>query len=132
MKVESGDEGVGERLEWALGTYTVPRFANLIGEFVMGFEEQRDAVVMGLGKKVKGKVEVFRKEVLERRRGGERAGLLFGEIEKFEDEEVEKKESFAKGLLWYYGRSGVAPLETVVARQKKVSLLERIFRVKTD
>jgi hypothetical protein len=126
MQVESGDEGernVGERFEWALDTYTVSRFANMVGDFVMGFEEGRDVGVIRMGRTVKGKVVGFKKEVMERKWGGERASLLFGEIEKVEGQEIEKKESFVKGLLWYYGRSGVAPLDSTTEKVIKVSFI---------
>lgn len=127
MRVDEGETTPrGSRLEWALGTYTFPRFANMVGEFVAGFEEERgnEGAVVRLREKVAEKVVVVKQGLMERKKkGGERVALLFGEIEKVGEPEIEKREGFGKGLLWYYGRSGVCPLESRPGKTRQVRFL---------
>lgn len=58
-------------------------------------------------------------------RGSERS-LLFGEVQREKgDLEESKEESVGEGMLWYYGCTGVAPLEGRAELEKVSFLLKR-------
>lgn len=104
-----GNEG----FERAVECYCVSGFMGSVCKFSVKLNERGREGEVRFRKKMWRILEEARRK---RRESNvpEKTALLFGEVEKAEGWEEERREGVAGGLLWYYGRTGVAPLNLPV------------------